>query len=116
MPCARSQRDVRCVSPCQCRLIAIKCARHDNIFVRCRGPATLEASRPTVYSHPFSYHRAQSLGEATKLLHQLGEESRVIAGGQSLIPLMKMRLARPTALIAINFIKALNEFKKQNGE
>jgi aerobic carbon-monoxide dehydrogenase medium subunit len=69
-----------------------------------------------VYAHPFSYHRAQSLGEATKLLHQLGEESRVIAGGQSLIPLMKMRLARPTALIDINFIPGLGEIKSHDGE
>jgi aerobic carbon-monoxide dehydrogenase medium subunit len=69
-----------------------------------------------VYSHPFSYHRAQSLGEATKLLHQLGEDARVIAGGQSLIPLMKMRLARPSALIDINFIPGLSEIKNQNGE
>jgi len=69
-----------------------------------------------VYAHPFSYHRAKSLGEATKLLQQLGEESRVIAGGQSLIPLMKMRLARPSALIDINFIPSLNEIKNANGE
>ncbi len=69
-----------------------------------------------MYAHPFSYHRAKSLGEATKLLQQLGEESRVIAGGQSLIPLMKMRLARPSALIDINFIPGLAEIKNQNGE
>jgi aerobic carbon-monoxide dehydrogenase medium subunit len=69
-----------------------------------------------VYAHPFSYHRAQSLGEAIKLLHQLGEEARVIAGGQSLIPLMKMRLARPSALIDINFVSGMNEIKNQNGE
>jgi aerobic carbon-monoxide dehydrogenase medium subunit len=69
-----------------------------------------------VYAHPFSYHRAKSLGEATKLLQQLGEESRVIAGGQSLIPLMKMRLARPSALIDINFIPGLSEIKNANGE
>jgi len=69
-----------------------------------------------VYAHPFSYHRAKSLGEATKLLQQLGEESRVIAGGQSLIPLMKMRLARPSALIDINFIPSLSEIKNANGE
>jgi carbon-monoxide dehydrogenase medium subunit len=69
-----------------------------------------------VYAHPFSYHRAKSLGEASKLLRDLGEESRVIAGGQSLIPLMKMRLARPSALIDINFIPGLSEIKNQNGE
>jgi carbon-monoxide dehydrogenase medium subunit len=69
-----------------------------------------------VYAYPFSYHRAQSFGEATKLLHQLGEEARVIAGGQSLIPLMKMRLARPSALIDINSIPGLSEIRNQNGE
>jgi carbon-monoxide dehydrogenase medium subunit len=69
-----------------------------------------------VYAHPFSYHRAKSLGEASKLLRDLGEESRVIAGGQSLIPLMKMRLARPSALIDINFIPGLSEIKNQSGE
>ena len=40
----------------------------------------------------------------------------MIAGGQSLIPLMKMRLARPTALIDINFIPGLSEIKNHNGE
>jgi carbon-monoxide dehydrogenase medium subunit len=69
-----------------------------------------------VYAHPFSYHRAKSLGEASKLLQDLGEESRVVAGGQSLIPLMKMRLARPSALIDINFIPGLSEIKNQDGE
>jgi aerobic carbon-monoxide dehydrogenase medium subunit len=69
-----------------------------------------------VYAHPFSYHRAKSLAEASKLLQQLGEESRVLAGGQSLIPLMKMRLARPTALVDINFIDGLSGIQSRNGE
>ena len=69
-----------------------------------------------MYAHPFSYHRANSLAEASKLLRQLGEESRVLAGGQSLIPLMKMRLARPTALVDINFIPGLNGIQGRNGE
>jgi len=69
-----------------------------------------------VYAAPFSYHRAASLQEAVKLLQDLGEEARVIAGGQSLIPLMKMRMARPTALIDINFIPGLSEIQAPNGE
>jgi carbon-monoxide dehydrogenase medium subunit len=68
-----------------------------------------------VYSHPFSYHRAATLEEASKLLRQLGEEARLIAGGQSLIPLMKMRLARPSALIDINFIPGLSAIQRSNG-
>ena len=68
-----------------------------------------------MYAHPFSYHRAKTLAEASKLLRELGDESRVLAGGQSLIPLMKMRLARPTALIDINFVPGLSEIQNHNG-
>ena len=69
-----------------------------------------------MYAYPFTYHRAKTLEEASKLLRELGEESRVVAGGQSLIPLMKMRLARPTALIDINFIPGISEIAGKNGE
>lgn len=69
-----------------------------------------------MYAHPFSYHRAASLEEAAKLLQQLGEDARLIAGGQSLIPLMKMRLARPTALVDINFIPSLDVIQRDNEE
>jgi aerobic carbon-monoxide dehydrogenase medium subunit len=69
-----------------------------------------------VYAYPFSYHRAKSLAEASKLLQQLGDESRVLAGGQSLIPLMKMRLARPSALIDINYVPGLSNIQSHNGE
>jgi carbon-monoxide dehydrogenase medium subunit len=69
-----------------------------------------------VYAYPFSYHRAKSLAEASKLLQQLGDEARVLAGGQSLIPLMKMRLARPTALIDINYVPGMNDIQSHNGE
>ena len=69
-----------------------------------------------MYPHPFSYHRAKSLAETSKMLQQLGEEARVLAGGQSLIPLMKMRMARPAALVDINFIAGLNGIQSHNGE
>jgi aerobic carbon-monoxide dehydrogenase medium subunit len=69
-----------------------------------------------VYAAPFSYHRAASLQEAVKLLQDLGDDARVIAGGQSLIPLMKMRMARPAALIDINFIPGLSEIQNSKGE
>ncbi len=53
---------------------------------------------------------------AVQLLQQLGEESRLIAGGQSLIPLMKMRLARPAALVDINHIPGLAGIDRHDGE
>jgi carbon-monoxide dehydrogenase medium subunit len=46
----------------------------------------------------------------------MGDEARVLAGGQSLIPLMKMRLARPTALVDINFIPGLDKIQDHQGE
>src|SRR6476661_8071949 len=70
----------------------------------------------TVYSHPFSYHRAATLEEASKLVLQLGAEARLLAGGQSMIPLMKMRLARPTALVDVNGIPGLDTIERDNGE
>ncbi|HEV2196819.1 MAG TPA: xanthine dehydrogenase family protein subunit M [Candidatus Acidoferrum sp.] len=69
-----------------------------------------------MYAAPFSYYRATSLQEAVKLLQELGEEARVIAGGQSLIPLMKMRMARPAALIDINFIPGLGDINNSKAE
>lgn len=50
----------------------------------------------------FRYHRAGSLDDATRVLVEAGDGARVISGGQSLIPLMRMRLANPTALVDIS--------------
>jgi len=57
-----------------------------------------------MYPRAFHYHRASSLPEARALLAQLGEDAKVLAGGQSLIPLMKLRFANPTHLVDLNFI------------
>ena len=51
---------------------------------------------------PFAYERATSVDHAISLLEQLGPDARVIAGGHSLLPMMKLRLARPEHLIDIN--------------
>jgi aerobic carbon-monoxide dehydrogenase medium subunit len=48
---------------------------------------------------PFAYHRARSLPEAVGLLAQYGDSARIVAGGHSLIPMMKLRLAKPEHLI-----------------
>ena len=69
-----------------------------------------------MYSSPFSYYRAATLEDASTQLLQLGEEARLLAGGQSLVPLMKMRLARPTALVDINGIPGLDSIERDNGE
>ncbi len=51
---------------------------------------------------PFGYERATSVSHAVALLEQLGPEARLVAGGHSLLPMMKLRLARPEHLIDIN--------------
>jgi aerobic carbon-monoxide dehydrogenase medium subunit len=63
----------------------------------------------------FAYHRAASVGEALELLAREGEDAKVIAGGQSLVPLMAFRLARPSALIDINRIADLR-YVRRDGE
>jgi aerobic carbon-monoxide dehydrogenase medium subunit len=55
----------------------------------------------------FRYFLARNVDEAVQLLGEQGEEARVLAGGQSLMPLMNMRLARPSALIDLNEINSL---------
>ena len=44
---------------------------------------------------PFAYHRPQTISEVSALLAEFGDEARVLAGGQSLIPMMKLRMATP---------------------
>lgn len=56
---------------------------------------------------PFTYHRPGSVADALKLLAELGDEARPLAGGHSLIPMMKLRLASPEHLIDLHGITAL---------
>jgi carbon-monoxide dehydrogenase medium subunit len=63
----------------------------------------------------FTYHRATSLPEAFSLLGEYGEDAKILAGGQSLIPLMRFRLALPEHLIDINRIPGLDGILESNG-
>jgi len=55
----------------------------------------------------FSYHRPASVADAVKLLSDLGEDARPLAGGHSLVPMMKLRLATPAHLIDLHGIATL---------
>ncbi len=57
---------------------------------------------------PFEYQRASSAEEAISLIGQAGDEAKFLAGGHSLLPLMKLRLAQPTMLIDIGRLKDLS--------
>src|SRR6201994_615287 len=62
------------------------------------------------------YEKARSVEHALELLARFGPESRVLAGGHSLIPMMKLRLAQPETLIDINGISGLSRITVQDGE
>jgi len=57
---------------------------------------------------PFAYHRPTALDEALALLARYGPDGRILAGGQSLVPALNMRLATPAALIDINRLRELD--------
>lgn len=57
-----------------------------------------------MYPGAFAYHRAASYSDAISRLSELGEDAKFLAGGQSLIPLMKLRLSTPLHLVDLNFI------------
>lgn len=63
----------------------------------------------------FKYVRANSLDEALALLDQHGDGARILAGGQSLMPTLNMRLSQPEILIDINRIDALKGISEDNG-
>lgn len=62
---------------------------------------------------PFAYTRASTAEEAVSTLTRLGEEGRVLAGGQSLVPLMSFRLARPAHLVDISGVAELDYLRRE---
>jgi aerobic carbon-monoxide dehydrogenase medium subunit len=63
----------------------------------------------------FEYHAPSTLEDAIKLLGEYGDEARVLAGGHSLLPMMKLRFAEPAHLVDINNIDALKGIREQDG-
>ena len=63
----------------------------------------------------FDYHAPTTIGEATALLAKLGEDAKILSGGQSLIPLMKLRLASPPHVVDINGIPGLAYIREADG-
>jgi aerobic carbon-monoxide dehydrogenase medium subunit len=65
---------------------------------------------------PFEYERATSVEGAIAALERLGAEARIIAGGHSLLPMMKLRLANPAHLVDINDLAELAYIREHDGE
>lgn len=64
---------------------------------------------------PFKYKRASTIDEAINALAQGGDEAKLLAGGQSLIAMMNLRLARPSMLVDINRVSELSYIRRSNG-
>ncbi len=65
---------------------------------------------------PFSYHRPATVADAVKLLSTLGDDARPLAGGHSLVPMMKLRLATPEHLIDLHDIAGLKGIRRDGGK
>jgi aerobic carbon-monoxide dehydrogenase medium subunit len=63
----------------------------------------------------FDYEAPESLEEAVRMLRENGEDAKLLAGGHSLLPLMKLRLAAPTVLIDLRRIPGLHGIQRENG-
>ena len=63
----------------------------------------------------FDYHVPNSVNDAVGMLKQYGSEAKILSGGMSLIPLMKLRLAEPAHLIDINQISGLDQIEEADG-
>lgn len=64
---------------------------------------------------PFEYFPVTRVEEATSLLHEYGEGAKILAGGQSLVPLLNFRLVQPQVLIDINGIEGLSHVLESDG-
>jgi 2-furoyl-CoA dehydrogenase FAD binding subunit len=65
---------------------------------------------------PFDFVRAESVEEALSVLRNEGTDARILAGGQSFLPMLNMRLARPKVLVDIMRVMALAQLDQSNGE
>jgi carbon-monoxide dehydrogenase medium subunit len=64
---------------------------------------------------PFDYAAPTTLGQVTSLLDEHGDEAKVLAGGQSLVPMLALRLARPSVLVDVNRVDGLAGVTRDNG-
>src|SRR6201747_2283678 len=70
----------------------------------------------TMIPGPFSYHRPATVADAIKLLSTLGDDARALAGGHSLVPMMKLRLATPEHLVDLHGIDGLKGIRRDGAK
>src|SRR4249920_3910776 len=72
--------------------------------------------RLTMIPAGFEYHAPRSVADAVKLLGSLGPDAKLLAGGHSLLPMMKLRFAQPSALIDLGRIPELRGIRQEGSE
>src|SRR5690242_12577994 len=83
----------------------------------CINQNTQIASLSNMKPASFRYHAPKTVEEAVKTLAEVAaEDGRVLAGGQSLVPIMAFRLARPAHLVDINGVEALKRLTVEDGK
>jgi carbon-monoxide dehydrogenase medium subunit len=88
-----------------------------NVRIRIIPDGRLEdAWEETMIPGPFSYHRPATVADAVKLLSTLGDEARALAGGHSLVPMMKLRLATPDHLVDLHGIAGLKGIRRDGNK
>jgi carbon-monoxide dehydrogenase medium subunit/6-hydroxypseudooxynicotine dehydrogenase subunit alpha len=65
---------------------------------------------------PFAYARAHDVDEAVTLLAEVGDEAKLLAGGQSLLPVLAFRLIRPTHVVDVDSLEGLGVLEERDGE
>ena len=68
-----------------------------------------------MFPSSFEYHRAASVKEALSLLSQFGEDAKILSGGHSLVPMMKLRLAQPAHLVDIGAVREMAQIREEGG-
>src|SRR3989304_2873997 len=64
---------------------------------------------------PFEYFAPETVADAASILNRYEGEAKLLAGGQSLVPLLNMRLARPRAIVDLNRVPQLEGIREENG-
>ena len=89
--------------------------RRGHLQPRAPRPGSPAPARRAVKPAAFDYHRVDTVEEALERLQELGEDAKVLAGGQSLVPMMNFRIVRPPALVDVSRIPDLDYMARDGG-
>ena len=89
-------------------MTAVTGTRYGSLLYPDPAPSAIPRKHPAMKPPPFRYHTPRSLPEALDVLRESPGEARVLAGGQSLVPLLNLRLACPEVLVDLNRVEGLS--------